>query len=209
MRTVSLGVIVFVLALPASSVAHRLDEYLQAARVALSRGQVAIEIDLTPGATIAAEIVALIDRDADHRVSPLEAEAYGRAVVGDLILEIDGRPISLALTRVEISSVEEMSDGVGTIQLRLVGDVHEIAHGPRHLFFRNDHRPDRSVYLVNPLVPEHRQVVLAAQMRDPRQREIHLEYDVRAASRTELAWLLLAAGVLTTLLRYRTLAALG
>ena len=35
--------------------AHRLDEYLQATRVAIERGRVTVEIDLTPGASLAAD----------------------------------------------------------------------------------------------------------------------------------------------------------
>ena len=66
------------LAMPAESAAHRLDEYLQAARVSLARDRIALEVDLTPGANIAPAIVALLDRDGDGTISPIEAEAYGQ-----------------------------------------------------------------------------------------------------------------------------------
>ena len=49
--------------------AHQLDEYLQAARLDLSRDRVGVEIDLTPGMAIAPQIIALIDVDADGFVS--------------------------------------------------------------------------------------------------------------------------------------------
>src|SRR5688572_3513135 len=104
MRTVSVAAIVFVLAMPATSAAHRLDEYLQAARLSLARDRIALEVDLTPGVNIAAAIVTLLDRDGDRRISPVEARAYGQAVLADLVLELDGRTVPVTLTRVEIPS---------------------------------------------------------------------------------------------------------
>jgi hypothetical protein len=64
---------VILLALPAESAAHRLDEYLQAARVSLARDRVTLEVDLTPGAAVTPAIVALVDRDGDAVISPAEA----------------------------------------------------------------------------------------------------------------------------------------
>ena len=115
--------------------AHELDEYLQAARVSLARDRVVCEIDLTPGAAIAAEIVALVDRDADRLVSPAEAEAYGRAVLSDVRLEVDGRAITMALTRVDVPSVEVMTDGLGTIRLEAIANIDPLAPGRRHVYF--------------------------------------------------------------------------
>lgn len=69
-----------------------LDEYLQASRVSLERTDVSLQIDLTPGASVADSIIALIDRDGDNTISPSEAEQYGRVVLADIVLELDGRP---------------------------------------------------------------------------------------------------------------------
>ena len=60
----------------------------------------------------------------------------------------------MTLTRVEAPSIDDMRDGVGTIQLRAVGNIDAVAAGRRHLYFRNNHQPAASVYLVNALVPE-------------------------------------------------------
>ena len=191
MRGIFAGAMLLVLALPASSSAHRLDEYLQASRVSLARDQVALEIDLTPGASIAARVAARVDRDADGRISPLEAEAYGRAVVREVLLEVDGRALPLTLTRVEASSIDEMREGLGSIQLVAVGHFREAGAGRHQLHFRNDHHPDSSVYLVNALVPRSRDIAVAAQTRDTHQRDFHLEYDVRPAWPARLMWLTL------------------
>ncbi|HXI29434.1 MAG TPA: hypothetical protein VNG89_13440, partial [Vicinamibacterales bacterium] len=45
--------------------AHRRDEYLQAARLAIDPGRVQIELDLTPGIALAEAILADIDRNRD------------------------------------------------------------------------------------------------------------------------------------------------
>ena len=149
-----LAAIVFALVMPAEPSAHRLDEYLQAARLSLARDRVTLELDLTPGVNIAPAIVALLDRDGDGTISPVEAGAYGQAVLSDLVLELDGRPVALTLTRVEAPSIGEMRDGSGTIQVRAAGNVDAVGPGRRRLDFRNNHQPAGSVYLVNALVPQ-------------------------------------------------------
>jgi hypothetical protein len=182
--------------LSASPAAHRLDEYLQAARVSFARTGIALEVDLTPGASVAAGIIALIDRDADNRISPLEAESYGRAVLTDLILELDDRAVPLRLVHVEVPSVGEMQDGVGTIQLRAVGSVADGMIGRRHLHFRNNHRPQSSVYLVNALIPGDRDVSVAGQSRDARQQDVRIEYSVMPQWPKHLYWPAIAAATL-------------
>jgi glucose/arabinose dehydrogenase len=198
-RTLVAGTIALLVGFPPSLHAHELDEYLQAARVSLARDHVVCEIDLTPGAAIAAEIVALVDRDADRLVSPAEAEAYGRGVLRDVLLELDGQAVPMTLTRVDVPSVEEMTDGVGTIRLEAIANIDPLAPGRRHVYFRNDHHPDAAVYLVNALVPEQRDIMVVGQTRDPRQHEIRLEYDVQPTAAGQWTLLLLGGICLSTL----------
>ena len=140
MTRVCAAAIAFAIVMPAEPSAHRLDEYLQAARLSLARDRVTLELDLTPGANIATSIVALLDRDGDDTISPTEAGAYGQAVLADLVLALDGRPVALSLTRVEAPSIDEMRDGSGTIQVRAAGQVDVAASGRRRLDFRNNHQ---------------------------------------------------------------------
>jgi hypothetical protein len=195
--------IVGVLAMPAESAAHRLDEYLQAARVSLARDRITLEVDLTPGADIAPAIVALLDGDGDNTISPIEAGTYGQAVLSDLALELDGRPVAVMLTRVEAPSIDDMRDGIGAIQLRAEGHIDAVAAGRRYLSFRNNHRPAASVYLVNALVPEDADVRVEGQRRDPRQQGVRVEYTVGPRWRAQLLWLVLCAAGLSTLMALR------
>jgi hypothetical protein len=203
MRRVFVAVIVFTLAMPAEMAAHRLDEYLQAARVSLERDRVTLEVDLTPGARIASDIVALLDRDGDNTISPIEAGAYGEVVLTDLVLELDGRSVPMTLTRVETPSIDDMRDGIGTIQLRAVGHVAAVVDGRRHLHFRNNHQPAASVYLVNALLPEDGDVGVVNQSRDPRQQGVRIEYSVGPRWPAQLLWLVFGVVGLSTLLVLR------
>ena len=135
MRKVFLAAIVFALVMPAEPSAHRLDEYLQAARLSLARDRIALEVDLTPGVSIASAIVRCSIAMATTRSRRSRRGRTGRRVLGDLVLELDGRPVALTLTRVEAPSIDEMRDGSGTIQVRAAGTVDAVAAGRRRLRF--------------------------------------------------------------------------
>ncbi len=193
MTRILLAVVLFVPVMPVRTAAHQLDEYLQAARIAFARDRIVLEIDLTPGANIAGEIVGALDRDGDGVVQPLEARAYGQAVVGDFALSFDGQPVDLALEAIEVPTVAEMRGGVGTMQLTVSGAIGAARAGTRHVRFTNRHHPATSVYLANALVPSNRDVQVVAQRRDHRQQEIDVEYKIGSRWPLQLIWVL--AGV--------------
>jgi hypothetical protein len=193
MRAIVAAALAGVLMMPVESGAHRLDEYLQATRVSLARDTIALEIDLTPGANMADEIIAILDRDGDGAVSPAEARAYGESVLRDVALKLDDRPVVLTLSRIEVPPAGDMRGGIGTIQLRATSDVGTVAAGRRRLQFENLHRPASSVYLVNALAPDDRALVVVSQARDVRQQRLGVDYDVRSRAFTQLWWVLLGA----------------
>ncbi len=196
MRTVSIATAGVLLTMSASPSAHRLDEYLQAVRVSLARTRVALEVDLTPGAAVADGIVALIDRDGDKKISPLEAESYGREVLTDVVLELDGRPVALTLSHVEVPSIDEMRHGIGAIQLRASADVEPRMRLRRQLHFQNNHHAGSSVYLVNALIPSDRGISVVGQTRDAKQRDVRVEYTVSPQWPEYLYWPVLGAAAL-------------
>jgi len=182
---------VLVIAGAAAVSAHRRDEYLQAARLGIEPGRVQIELDLTPGISLAETILADIDRDRDGSLSAGEQQAYGRLVLGALTLEADGTPVRAQLGAASFPEVEAMRRGEGIIRLHLAAPLPPQSGGVHHLLFRNRHHPDRSVYLANALVPESDRVAVTAQRRDGEQTELTIEYLVRAApARPSSAWLL-------------------
>jgi hypothetical protein len=89
-------VLVFVgLGLPLPAKAHRLDEYLQAARFSVARNGLNFEIDLTPGSAVASRIFSLIDTNKDGRISEAEGSAYAEQLRRSIELSIDSMPVSL------------------------------------------------------------------------------------------------------------------
>ena len=171
--------------------AHRRDEYLQAARLAIDPGAVQLELDLTPGIAVAEAIIVDIDRNRDGSLSLDEQRAYGSLVLGALTLEVDGTPVGARLGATSFPDPEAMRRGEGTIRIQSAGSLPRLSVGPHQLMFRNRHHPDRSVYLANALVPGSDEVAVTAQHRDRDQTELTIDYVLRAApARSTAAWLL-------------------
>ena len=202
MTKVMAAALAFAVLWPATARAHRLDEYLQAARVSLGRTGVLIELDLTPGATVASTIVPLIDSDADGVISPAEIEAYGRRVLADLTITLDGRDIVLQLTRIDAPSIDEMREGMGIIQLRATGRVNA-GPGTRRLYLQNRHLPAASVYMVNALMPDDRAITVVSQRRDPQQSSATIAYEMGPGRIAQATWLSIGAIGLSALAFFR------
>ena len=170
--------------------AHRLDEYLQAARLAIDPDRVQVELDLTPGIALAEAILLDIDRDHDGSLSVEEQQAYGSVAVSALTLEVDGRSVPVRLGASRFPDAEAIRRGEGTIRLHASATLPQLSMGPHQLLFRNSHHRSRSVYLANALLPESDLVAITAQRRDGDQTELTINYDLRAALATSTAALL-------------------
>jgi hypothetical protein len=185
-----------VLLLPGAALAHELDEYLMASRLAFRSAGIGVELDLTPGAGVAPDIVKVIDRDGDGRIDGHEAHAYARTILTRVSLTIDGAPRPLALEHVEIASIDTLLDGTGSINLVASSEV-DMAPGHHRAVLRNDQPSPVAVFLANALIPESPDIVIASQARDSMQRELRVEYQVTSVS---VAWwtgaAVLMAGIL-------------
>jgi hypothetical protein len=146
--------------------------------VLLERDRLLIEIDLTPGTSVAPGVIAAIDRDHDAAISPAEAKAYGVEILGDMTVTVDGRATALSLQRIEIPSLDELREGMGTIQLEAAGAPGALAPGRHAVEFRNRHREESSVYLVNALLSRDGMTTVLSQQRDSRQSTAHIEYEL-------------------------------
>ena len=162
--------------------AHRLDEYLQATRLSIEADRIDLEIDLTPGMTIASGIASEIDADRDGRFSPRETEAYGRTVIAALELAADGRALPLTISNQRFPDRADMMEGLGTIRLRASAPRPRTAAGRHSIEYRNGFRADASVYLANTMVPEDPRLTVAAQRRDPLQQRLIVEYEVASST---------------------------
>ena len=180
--------------------AHRTDEYLQAARVAVDPDRVELELDLTPGIAVAETIIADIDRDRDGWLSPHEQQAYAARVVSAVELEVDGRPLQVQTAALTFPDLDTVRRGEGTIRLRSAAILPPQSVGAHQLFFRNTHRQDLSVYLANAVAPTSDRVAIAAQRRDRDQRELTIDYTVRTGPAAQTrAWLLVSLAIAFTM----------
>ena len=173
--------------------AHRRDEYLQAARVAISPDRVEIELDLTPGIAVAERVLAGIDLDGNRSISDSEALAYAGQVVRAMAADVDGTPLGLEIVSRTFPEVEAMRNGAGAIRIEAAAGMPRLSAGTHHLRYRNSHCRDIGVYLVNALVPASGRVAVAAQRRDIEQRDVTIEYTLAADSATRIRGGLTAA----------------
>jgi hypothetical protein len=176
---------------PADS--HQLDEYLQAARIAVAAQRVVLEMSLTPGVAVAPRVFALIDRDGNGLASSAAIDSYARRVLTDVVVSVDGQPVQMTITRVECPSWEEIRAGTGTIRLEAVAKTRAMSAGRHQVRLINAHEPAVSVYLVNALVPSDRAITIAAQRRDVLQHGIEVDVEV-AGWRATMLWSALIVG---------------
>jgi hypothetical protein len=181
--------------------AHQVDEYLQATRIATDVDRIGLEITLTPGLAVADIVLKSIDRNGDRGVAADEIAAYGREVLEELVLDVDGQVLPLALTRAESAGWPELRDGVGAIRLEASATV-RLARGHHRLMLVNNHRPDIGVYLVNALSPATAGISLGKPQRDVRQRRLVLDFD-RGMTYASAAWILVPLAGLAALMRQR------
>jgi hypothetical protein len=166
--------------------AHRRDEYLQAARLAIDPDRVQIELDLTAGIAVAERVLAEIDLNRDGSLSPAETRDYAERVLNAIALDIDGRPLRVELVRNDFPTIDAVLNGEGTARIDAVAEMPRVGEGLHHLRYRNAYRSDVGVYLANALIPASDRVSVVAQRRDVDQRDLTIDYLLRAdpAART-------------------------
>jgi hypothetical protein len=200
-RTIcGLGVVVAALAaFTAVASAHRLDEYLQAARVNIDADRIGIEIDLTPGANIASQIVEQIDTDRNGWLSSDERHRYAQSVIAAIVLSLDGRVIPVALASEDFPTVDAMAAGTGTIRLRAAA-AGPVTAGRHQLQYRAAPLTASSVYLVNALMPTDARIQLEAPQRDTIQQALTLDLSMGPdPSWLRAGWIVVAAAMFLVL----------
>ena len=95
MRRIGLSLLL-AMSLVGGAAAHRLDEYLQATLIGVTRDGIDVEIQLTPGVAMLPVLMAVIDRDRDGRISSGEERAYVDRVAREVELRVDGAPAAVA-----------------------------------------------------------------------------------------------------------------
>ena len=183
------------MAAPASG--HRLDEYLQAIRIEVGLDRILLEVDLTPGASLAADELSTIDANGDSTLGPDEERAYVARFLERLELSIDGERRRPSLSSAHFPSRDDLLDGAGIIRLVLTADG-GAGEGTHRLIVRNLYRPEVGVYLANALRPAARGLTISAQQRDPKQQQLQVDYRIETGplSPRSVTWAIVAVVLL-------------
>ena len=178
-----------VLAAGAGLSAHRHDEYLQAARLAIDPVGVRLELSLTPGIAVADAIIGDIDVNGDARLDAAEQRRYADTVVQGLSLRVDDTmlPLTLAAAHFPDAAALRMGDAAITLQVN-VGAVPP-ASGAHRVAFRNGNAAHGAVYLANALLPEDDRVAITGMTHAVDQSSLAVAYTLRPARDWSSLWL--------------------
>ena len=179
-------VIAFVLLLGKTASAHRIDEYLQATILSVEGNRVRASMRLIPGVLVSSSVIVAIDSNRDGVFSESEERTYAERVLGDLSITIDGKHVRPQLISWSFPQPAQMRNGLGEIH---IGYTVDLPYGGtnRALILTNHHLNYTSVYLMNVVVPQDRNIHILAQKRNEQQSVYELDYQqmsaVKAASR--------------------------
>jgi nickel/cobalt transporter (NicO) family protein len=178
---------------PPAGAAHPLDEYHQATYLLLAPDGVSLEIELTAGVLVAPRVAALLDADADGEISEAEGWAYGRAVLDDVVLDVDERRHALVLSRVELPTMLALTSGLGTIRVEATataetgGSRTSPASATHQAFVHNGHAPVSSVYQATVVLGPNGGVQVVRQLRDEALQSLRVDYAVAPTARAAAA----------------------
>jgi hypothetical protein len=184
-----MALVALALLLGRTASAHRIDEYLQATILSLQADRVQASMRLIPGILVAPSVIAAIDTNGDGVLSEAEQRAYAQRVLGDLSITIDGKSVQPRLISWSFPQPAQMRDGIGEIRIEYRVDLPS-GGAHRTLVLANHHLSRTSVYLMNVLVPQDRNIRLLAQKRNEQQSLYELDYQqvTAADARSNTAW---------------------
>jgi hypothetical protein len=189
-RKTAAAIIAFVLLLGKTASAHRIDEYLQATILSVEGHRVQASMRLIPGMLVSSSVIAAIDSNHDGVFSEGEERAYAQRVLGDLSITINGRNVRPQLISWSFPQPAQMRNGLGEIH---IGYTVDLPYGAtnRALILTNHHLNYTSVYLMNVVLPQDRNIHILAQKRNEQQSVYELDYQqmsaMAAASQTPWA----------------------
>lgn len=179
-RKIATAIAAGVLLFGKTAFAHRIDEYLQATILSLEANRVQASMRLIPGILVSPSLIAGIDSDGNGVFSESEERAYAQRVLSDLSITIDGKSVQPKLVSWSFPRPAQMRDGLGEIHIGYTTDLPSGGRN-RSLILANHHLNRTSVYLMNVLAPQDRDVCILAQKRNEQQSLYELDYQQMAA----------------------------
>lgn len=110
-----------------------------------------LELTLSPGTMVAADLVRVIDRDGDRQISPQEQQALAQSIAQSLTVRLDSVQVQPRDLQVECPVAAIVETGQSAITWR--AKIHTILSPGMHQFqLRNGYQPVQSAYMVNAFV---------------------------------------------------------
>ncbi|RYY29251.1 MAG: HupE/UreJ family protein [Sphingobacteriaceae bacterium] len=172
----TLTIFFLLLLISPATFAHRLNEYLQATTISLSRDKVLMELRLTPGTDVAVQLLKSIDQNGDNQISAAEQQAYVLTVNHDLSLILDGRQVTLQPVSFTFPTAADVKKGVGDIIIEYGTNIRQKGILQHQLQLKNNHYSPIAVYLVNCLLPADATVQVISQNRNTSQSTYQLNF---------------------------------
>ncbi|MCW5848725.1 MAG: hypothetical protein KIT87_01315 [Anaerolineae bacterium] len=188
--TVLLGLMALLLAVlvpPQAALAHPLDVYLQATYITVAPAEIVVELDLSPGVLVAPQVLTQLDTDGDQQISDAESQAYADAVVRKVALRVDGQPLALAVTKLDMPTYLTIQAGYGTLRIFTTATLTTGMTGPHQLTYQNNNAPTGAAYQVNAFVDKGVAITLGQQNRDEVQQSLTMDYTIVSVATTETA----------------------
>lgn len=170
-----------VLASPIAALAHAADAYLQATYITVAPTQIVVELDLTPGVLVAPEVLQQLDTDGDQQISQAERQTYVDAVLPNVELKVDGQPLALTITKIDMPAYLAIQAGYGTIRVFTAATLADGMTGTHEIAYTNNYAPTGAVYQVNAFVDKGMAITLGKQNRDTIQQSMTLDYAIDSA----------------------------
>jgi hypothetical protein len=170
-----LEILVAILSLGVPVFAHRLDEYLQAMIVSVEQSQIHASMRLIPGVAVSSAVIAAIDSDSDGVFSDAEQQTYAQKILSDLSLSVDSHTLEPRLRAASFPAPADIKGGLSEIHIEFDADL-PTGRPHRTLVIENHHEPRISVYLMNSLVSQDRNISVIAQSRNHNQSYFRLDY---------------------------------
>jgi len=170
-----------VLAAGARVSAHRQDEYLHAARIAIEPSGIRVELSLTPGIAVAGAVIRDIDVNGDGALSPAEQRSYAEQVLRGVSLRLDGTLVRLTLSNASCADPAALRGGDAAMTLEAEAHRPSLAVGTHTISFRNANTAHGAVYLANALMPGDDRVAITRLAHDVDQSGLTVAFTVRPA----------------------------
>ena len=166
---------------PKTALAHPADVYLQATYITVAPTEIVVELDLTPGVLVAPQLLPLLDLDGDEQISDAEGQAYVEMMLRQVVLQLDGQPLALAVTKVDMPTYLNVQAGYGSIRIFTTATLADGMTGTHSISYRNNFAPTGSAYQVNAFVDKAVTITLGRQNRDSLQQSMTMDYTVGSA----------------------------